>query len=148
VDPRNIVRGKCKGCNCNSYIKPASGMKCNTCRHTPLHHENIGVIGKCRMRACKTCSTFAPSEDPNECVHCFHGMSKHLTGDNEQENESEEEEKKKIVKQTCAIEQLQRISAENIVQRNISNITRGTAQNQAVLIVLEVDSIIAGKSME
>ena len=43
ADIRSVLRGSCRSCTCDGYLRPGSGAKCEGCGHPPGKHENLSA---------------------------------------------------------------------------------------------------------
>ena len=72
MDRQGVMRGKCNCCDeCEEYIPPKEGARCDYCNHTPVDHVKIIKLG-----ACKTCGEeceeylSAKTNCYTECQYC------------------------------------------------------------------------------
>lgn len=72
-DRQGIMRGKCNGCEeCEEYIAPKEGARCDYCNHTPIDHVRIIKLGACKRCGPSECSEYVSGEKSSytDCQYC------------------------------------------------------------------------------
>ena len=71
-DRQGVMRGKCNSCDeCEEYIAPKEGARCEYCNHAPVEHVKIIKLGGCK-KCGEDCTEYVSGRETcyTDCEYC------------------------------------------------------------------------------